>query len=193
MSSTLKTAALALLMSSANAFSTAFTSHPTSRATAASASPSASSFIRDHANAHAHAQSTSTSTSLHMSTRNSNDTDYYRVLGISRSADKKEIKSAYRKMAKQYHPDANPGKDTTERFQEINRAYEVLNNPDLKQKYDMYGAAGVGTSAASDQQAGSPFGGPGGGFGQEVDLGDIFDSFFGGDRKSTRLNSSHRT
>lgn len=82
-------------------------------------------------------------------------------------------------MAKKYHPDANPGKDTTEQFQEINRAYEVLNNPDLKKKYDMYGAAGVGTSAASDQTAGSPFGG-GAGFGQEVDLGDIFDSFFGG-------------
>merc|ERR1712071_74678 len=62
---------------------------------------------------------------------------------------------------------------------EVNRAYEVLNDPDLKKKYDMYGEAGVGTSAASDQQAGNPFGGPGG-FGQEVDLGDIFDSFFGG-------------
>jgi len=107
-------------------------------------------------------------------------TDYYGLLGVSRSADKSEIKSAYRQKAKLYHPDANPGKDTTEQFQEVNRAYEVLNTPDLKKKYDMYGAAGVGTSAASDQQAGNPFGGPGGGFGQEVDLGDIFDSFFGG-------------
>lgn len=74
--------------------------------------------------------------------------------------------------------DANPGEDTTEKFQEINRAYEVLNNPDLKKKYDMFGEQGIGTSAASDSNAGSPFGG--GGFGQEVDLGDIFDSFFGG-------------
>ena len=114
-----------------------------------------------------------------MSTRNSTPEDFYKTLRVQRSADKKEIKSAYRKLAKQYHPDANPGEDTTEKFQEINRAYEVLNDPDLKKKYDMYGAAGVGTSAASDQQAGSPFGG-GGGFGQEVDLGDIFDSFFGG-------------
>ncbi len=114
-----------------------------------------------------------------MSTRNAQDKDFYKILGVPRSASAKEIKSAYRKLAKQYHPDANPGKDTTEQFQEINRAYEVLNNPDLKQKYDMYGAAGVGTSAASDGAAGSPFGGPGG-FGQEVDLGDIFDSFFGG-------------
>jgi len=120
-------------------------------------------------------------TSLGMSTRNQGNTDFYGILGVSRNADAREIKSAYRKLAKQYHPDANKGsgKDTTEKFQEINRAYEVLNDPDLKKKYDMYGAAGVGTSAASDQQAGSPFGGPGG-FSQEVDLGDIFDSFFGG-------------
>lgn len=119
------------------------------------------------------------STSLNMSTRGSTGRDFYQILGVSRSADAKEIKSAYRKLAKQYHPDANPGEDTTERFQEINRAYEVLNNPEMKQKYDMFGERGVGTSAASEGGPGSPFGGPGG-FGQEVDLGDIFDSFFGG-------------
>lgn len=120
-------------------------------------------------------------TVLNMSTRNrnANEKDFYKVLGLSRDADLKTIKSAYRKKAKEYHPDANPGKDTTEQFQEINRAYEVLSDPNLKKKYDMYGAAGVGTSAASDQTAGSPFGG-GAGFGQEVDLGDIFDTFFGG-------------
>lgn len=120
-------------------------------------------------------------TSLHMSTRNrnANEKDFYQILGLSRDADLKTIKSAYRKKAREFHPDANPGKDTTEQFQEINRAYEVLSDPNLKKKYDMYGAAGVGTSAASDQTAGSPFGG-GAGFGQEVDLGDIFDTFFGG-------------
>ena len=75
--------------------------------------------------------------------------------------------------------DANPNEDTTEKFQEVNRAYEVLKDPNLKRKYDMFGEQGIGTSAASDSSAGSPFGGPGG-FGQEVDLGDIFDSFFGG-------------
>ena len=75
------------------------------------------------------------------------------------------------------HADANPNEDTTEKFQEVNRAYEVLRDPDLKKKYDMFGEQGIGTSAASDRAAGSPFGG---GFGQEVDLGDIFDSFFGG-------------
>jgi len=109
----------------------------------------------------------------------SQNRDFYQILEIQRSASKPDIKKAYRKLAKQYHPDANPGKDTTEQFQEINRAYEVLSNEDLKQKYDMYGERGVGTSAASEGAPGSPFGG-GTGFGQEVDLGDIFDSFFGG-------------
>jgi molecular chaperone DnaJ len=74
--------------------------------------------------------------------------------------------------------DANPGTDTTEKFQEVNRAYEVLKDPSLRKKFDMFGEQGIGTSAASDASSGSPFGG--GGFGQEVDLGDIFDSFFGG-------------
>lgn len=116
-------------------------------------------------------------TALFMSTRNQTGRDFYKILGVSRNADEAEIKRAYRKLAKQYHPDANPGEDTTEKFQELNRAYEVLRDPDLKRKYDMFGEQGIGTSAASDSAAGSPFGG---GFGQEVDLGDIFDSFFGG-------------
>jgi len=112
-------------------------------------------------------------TSLFMSSNR----DFYQILGVQRNSDIADVKKAYRKLAKKYHPDANPGEDTTEKFQEINRAYEILSNPELKQKYDMYGERGVGTSAASEGQAGSPFGG---GFGQEVDLGDIFDSFFGG-------------
>jgi molecular chaperone DnaJ len=62
----------------------------------------------------------------------------------------------------------------------VNRAYEVLKDENLRKKYDMFGEQGVGTSAASDSTAGSPFGGPGGAYGQQVDLGDIFDSFFGG-------------
>jgi len=119
-------------------------------------------------------------TSLFMSSRQQTGRDFYRILGVSRNASEKEIKSAYRTQAKKCHPDANPGKDTTEQFQEINRAYEVLKTPELKKKYDMFGEGGVGTSAASDQQTQNPFGGGGGGFGQEVDLNDIFDSFFGG-------------
>jgi len=127
-----------------------------------------------------HQQRTASNTKLRMSTRNKTNRDFYAILGVGRNAAAPEIKQAYRKQAKQYHPDANPDKDTTEQFQEVNRAYEVLNDPDLKKKYDMYGEAGIGTSAASDASSGSPFGGAGGGFGQEVDLGDIFDSFFGG-------------
>ncbi|KAL7542968.1 hypothetical protein ACHAXR_012265 [Thalassiosira sp. AJA248-18] len=122
-----------------------------------------------------------TSTSLYMSSRNSSSRDFYSMLGVSRSADKAEIKSAYRKLAKKYHPDANPDKDTTSEFQEVNRAYEVLSDEDKRKKYDMFGEAGVGSSAASEGGYGgygSPFGGAG--FSQEVDLGDIFDSFFGG-------------
>jgi molecular chaperone DnaJ len=123
-------------------------------------------------------QASQKKTALFMSSRGTANRDFYAMLNVSRNADTKEIKSAYRKLAKQYHPDANPGEDTTEKFQDINRAYEVLSDPDLKKKYDMFGEQGIGTSAASDSTAGSPFGG--GGFGQEVDLGDIFDSFFGG-------------
>lgn len=104
--------------------------------------------------------------------------NFYDILGVSKSASTAEIKKAYRQKARQYHPDANPEKDTTEEFQDVNRAYEVLNDPELKRKYDMFGEQGIGTSAASDSNS-SPFGG-GAGFGQEVDLGDIFDSFFGG-------------
>lgn len=126
--------------------------------------------------------SRSTNTRLYMSSRGTqtNNRDFYKILGVSRTASAAEIKKAYRGKARQYHPDANPGEDTVSQFQEINRAYEVLNDPDLKKKYDMFGEQGIGTSAASDATAGSsPFGG-GSGFGQDVDLGDIFESFFGG-------------
>jgi molecular chaperone DnaJ len=122
-------------------------------------------------------------TKLWMSSRQSSQTnrDFYKILGISRGADAAEIKKGYRTKAKLLHPDANPGQDTTEQFQEVNRAYEVLTDPDLKTKYDRFGEGGIGTSASSDAAPSSPFGGGGsGGFGQEVDLGDIFDSFFGG-------------
>ena len=172
-------AAAAVLLSTATSFSfTPINPRTTHQAAFQSTSPFSRSNHFQQTKQHKHHQCRTYDTSLHMSTRNS-EQDFYKMLGVARSADQKEIKSAYRKLAKQFHPDANPGKDTTEKFQEINRAYEVLNNPDLKKKYDMYGAAGVGTSAASDAGPGSPFGG-GAGFGQEVDLGDIFDSFFGG-------------
>lgn len=107
--------------------------------------------------------------------------DFYATLGVDKSADLAEIKSAYRKMARKYHPDANHDstEDTNAKMQEVNRAYEVLKNEDMRKRYDMYGEAGIGTSAASEGgMRGNPFGGAG--FSQEVDLGDIFESFFGG-------------
>ena len=66
--------------------------------------------------------------------------DYYEVLGVPRSADEKEIRSAFRKMARQYHPDLNPGDESAERkFKEINEANEVLSDPDKRVKYNRHG------------------------------------------------------
>ena len=108
--------------------------------------------------------------------------DCYEILGISKSATDDEIKKAYRKKAKQYHPDANPGdKEAEEKFKEANEAYSILSDPDKKAKYDAYGYAGVDPSAGG--------GGFGGGFSGGFDMGDIFDMFggmFGGG--STRRN-----
>ncbi len=67
--------------------------------------------------------------------------DYYKTLGVARSADEKEIKKAFRKLAQQYHPDKNPGDKAAEaRFKEINEAYTVLSDPDKRAKYDKFGA-----------------------------------------------------
>jgi molecular chaperone DnaJ len=101
--------------------------------------------------------------------------DYYEILGISKDADEKEIKAAFRKLAKQYHPDLNPNdKEAEAKFKEVNEAYEVLSDPDRRAKYDKFG------HAAFDQNGG--FGGFGeGGFTDFGDLfGDIFGDFFGG-------------
>ena len=104
--------------------------------------------------------------------------DYYEVLGIDRSASEDEIKKAYRKMAKKYHPDLNPGdKEAEKNFKEVNEAYEVLSDKDKKARYDQFGHAGVDPNYGAGAGAGG-FGGFGGAdFG---DLGDIFGSFFGG-------------
>lgn len=104
--------------------------------------------------------------------------DYYEVLGVQKSATADEIKKAYRKTAKQYHPDLNPGdKVAEEKFKECNEAYEVLSDPDKKARYDQFGFAGVDPSYGAGQGGG--FGG-GFGFDGDIDLGDIFSSFFGG-------------
>ena len=117
--------------------------------------------------------------------------DYYEVLGVSKSATEDEIKKAYKKLARKYHPDMNPGdKEAEEKFKEINEANEVLSDPDKKARYDQFGFAGVDPSyGAGDGGAG----GYGGGF-DFGDLGDIFGSFFGGGFGSTaqRRNGPQR-
>lgn len=108
--------------------------------------------------------------------------DYYEVLGVDKNASDDEIKKAYRKMAKKYHPDLNPGDKTAEaNFKEVNEAYEVLSDKNKKARYDQFGHAGVDPNYGAGG-AGSGFGGAGGfgGFGDFGDLGDIFGSFFGG-------------
>ena len=102
--------------------------------------------------------------------------DYYEVLGVDRSASEDEIKKAYKKMARKYHPDLNPGdKSAEEKFKEVNEAYEVLSDANKKARYDQYGHAGVDPNFG----AGGFGGGFDGGF-DFSDLGDIFGSFFGG-------------
>jgi len=82
----------------------------------------------------------------------SSTADFYSILGVSRHANVQEIRQAFRAMARRYHPDSNPQENTIDQFQQINRAYEVLRNPDLRRSYDLYGFDGIGTSAASDAE-----------------------------------------
>ena len=103
--------------------------------------------------------------------------DYYEILGISKSANSKEIKKAYRKIAIKYHPDKNPDdKSAEEKFKEAAEAYDVLSNPEKKQRYDQFGHAGMGSASGGFggmnmddifSQFGDIFGGGFGGFGGE--------------------------
>ncbi len=130
--------------------------------------------------------------------------DFYEVLGIAKSASPDEIKKAYRKLALEYHPDRNKSKDAAEKFKEVNKAYEVLSDPQKKQAYDQFGHAAFEQGSPFGQGQG-PFGGQGGQQGQygpftytyystggqsgpnvDFDFGgfsdpfEIFEQFFGG-------------
>lgn len=131
--------------------------------------------------------------------------DYYQTLGVSKTADQDAIKKAYRKLARQHHPDVNPeDKKAEERFKDINEAYEVLSDPEKRQKYDQFGAQwqqyerGGGRPEDFWQQYGGARGGPGGqgysrsvspeefeqifgqGMGGEAGFSDFFETLFGG-------------
>ena len=118
--------------------------------------------------------------------------DYYALLGVKKTAGDAELKSAYRKLAKQYHPDVNPGDSAAElKFKEVSEAYDILKDPQSRAAYDQFGHAafegGNGPSAG---------GGAGGGFSNFGDfggMGDIFEEFFGGGRGGRRRQQRRGT
>ena len=123
--------------------------------------------------------------------------DYYEVLGVEKSASDDEIKKAFRKKAKMYHPDLHPDdKDAEKNFKEVNEAYEVLSDKDKKARYDQFGYAGVDPNYGAGGGAGG-YGGYGG-YGTytgNIDVDDIFNSFFGGfggRRQSSNPNAPRR-
>jgi len=112
-----------------------------------------------------------------------NKRDYYEVLGVSRSATEEEVKKAFRRLAKQYHPDANKEQGAEARFIEVNEAYEVLSDPQKRAAYDRYGHAGVGNG-----MAGAGFSD----FSSFSSINDLFETFFAGAAGTQRRAGSQR-
>ncbi len=125
--------------------------------------------------------------------------DYYKILGLSKTASPDEIKKAYRKLARKYHPDLNPGdKEAEKKFKEINEANEVLSDAENRKKYDQYGADWKHSEqfeAAKKQQQSqrsSQQQSYTGGFGDEGDFSEYFESMFGGGGRQQRSNTRFR-
>ena len=123
--------------------------------------------------------------------------DYYETLGVSKTATDAEIKSAFRKMAKQYHPDVNKEPGAAEKFKEISEAYSVLSDENKRKIYDQYGADAVNNAGQGGAGGFGDFGGFQGGFGDfsgfsfgQDDLEDIISSFFGGRSSKSRKASA---
>ncbi len=125
------------------------------------------------------------------------DKDYYKILGVDKKASQDEIKTAFRKLAHEHHPDKGNG--NADKFKEINEAYQTLGNEQKRQQYDRFGSS-AGASGFNYQNynraQGNPFGGFSQGnvhfdFGDMDDLGDIFGSFFGSGSRRTRTPRGH--
>jgi curved DNA-binding protein len=124
--------------------------------------------------------------------------DYYKTLGVDKGATEKEIKKAYRKLARKYHPDLNPdNKDAEKKFKEINEANEVLSDAEKRKKYDKYGKDWMhgeeyekARQQQSSQRQQQGFSGGGGQGFSEGDFSDFFESMFGGARGSSRQSSA---
>lgn len=115
--------------------------------------------------------------------------DPYKTLGVGKSASASEIKKAYYGLAKKYHPDTNKDPSAKDKFAEIQQSYEILSDPQKKEQYDQFGAAGFDPSGGAHPGGGDPFGGAGnpftgfggqGGFGANVNFDDLFSAFTGG-------------